>query len=216
MELFLEEAVRFKGEGRYGDSLRVLEKALEAARQLHDIGLEVRAARQQADAFQALGLRGDVLSRCSWILAVDEARAYSRFMALRGIARCEIASGNTSTGRRLAHEALELAEPMGDDAVSLALETLTDAALAEGDFSAACVVSERLVETARRLGGATDLFFALHRAAVASFARGDAARVGKLLADAQTFAEALDRADGSKHHQGMLDLLRGRLTGPEG
>ena len=72
------EGVRFYREGRYADALRAAEKAREGAKRVGDIGLEVQAAREEADALLLLGRNAEALTRYSWILGIAEAQRTGR------------------------------------------------------------------------------------------------------------------------------------------
>jgi hypothetical protein len=70
VELLVQEAGRLNGEARFAEALRAAEKAVEGARGLGDLGLEVKAIRQEADALRMLGDDGAALARLSWILGI--------------------------------------------------------------------------------------------------------------------------------------------------
>ena len=144
-----------------------------------------------------------------------ESGPHDRFVALRGLVRCCLATGDGAGAHTYASDAVRLAEPMGDDALSLALADLTDGCLALGDVTAARVASDRHMEVTRRHGGAMDLFHALRRAAKVAFAEKDAARARTFLAEAHPHAEALDRARDLHVYRAHLDKLRARLTALE-
>ncbi len=71
VELLLEEGGRLYREGRYAEALRAWEKAVEGARELGDLGLEMKAVSWEANALSMLGDRAAALSRCTWILGIS-------------------------------------------------------------------------------------------------------------------------------------------------
>lgn len=131
-----------------------------------------------------------------------------RFAALRGLHACCLAAEDGAGARAYANEAVRLGEPMGDNALSHALEDLTDACLAQGDVAAARAASDRRVQVARRLDAPMHLFSALARAARVALAEKDAAGARAFLAEAQPHAEALDRARNRYDYRADLDRLR--------
>lgn len=149
------------------------------------------------------------------VLDDAECSPYGRFAALGGLVRCCLAASDGAGAHRYAGEAVRLAELMGDNALSLALEALTDACLALDDVTAARAASERHVEVTRRLGVVERLFSAFARAAQVALAEKDAARAHTFLAEAQPHAEALDRARHRNVYRAELDKLRARLTALE-
>jgi tetratricopeptide (TPR) repeat protein len=76
VELLLEEASRLYHEARYVEALRAAERAVEGARGLGDLGLEIKAIREEARPLNMLGDSGATLARLSWILGIvgDPAR----------------------------------------------------------------------------------------------------------------------------------------------
>jgi hypothetical protein len=76
VELLLEEADRLRGEARNTEALRAAEKAVEGARMLGELELEIKATREEAGALSMLGQSGAALARLSWILGIagDPAR----------------------------------------------------------------------------------------------------------------------------------------------
>lgn len=71
VELLLEEGWRLYGEGRYAEALLAREKAVEGARELGDLGLEMQAISEEADALSMLGDQAAALSRYTWILSLS-------------------------------------------------------------------------------------------------------------------------------------------------
>lgn len=145
------------------------------------------------------------------VLDDADAGPYDRFIALRGLHAGALAAKETSKARPLAEEAVRLAEPMGDEALSGALEDLTNSCLALGDLPAARAASDRHTDLARNLGGPINLLAAYYCAAKVALAERDAPRARAHLAEAQPHAEALDRARNRNFYRAMLDTLRTQL-----
>jgi len=166
------------------------------------LGDLLRKGRRQAEA------------RALYQAVLDDAGSgpHDRIVALSGLGACCRAAKDGAGARAHAEEAVRLAQPMGDEVLSTALEGLTKACLAQEDVPAARLANDRHVEVARRLGGAIDLHFALVRAAKVALLERDGARAGTFLAEAQPHAEALDRARGRYHYRTYLDKLRTKLA----
>ncbi len=72
VELLIREAWDLHAEGRYDAGLAAARKAVEAARELRDLALEVRATDIEAEELRMLGDKATALVRYTWILGVAE------------------------------------------------------------------------------------------------------------------------------------------------
>ncbi len=72
VELLIREAWDLLREDRYDAGLAAARKAVDAARELRDLALEVRATDVEAAALGMLGDRATALVRYTWILALAE------------------------------------------------------------------------------------------------------------------------------------------------
>lgn len=136
----------------------------------------------------------DASRRYEAVLADDRSSPHGRRIAHAGLARCVLATGRLEEARRHADDAVSLAEGMGDESLQPALDVLINACLAQPDLPAARAAAARMLEGARRLGSGYRLYFALRAAAKVALAENDAPRARALLAEAQPYAEALDRS----------------------
>lgn len=74
IELLIEEAKALSRDGQYTDALRAAERAASAAQELGELGLEIRAVLEEADAHRVLGDKGTSVARFTWVLAMVEDR----------------------------------------------------------------------------------------------------------------------------------------------
>jgi tetratricopeptide (TPR) repeat protein len=72
VECLVDEARRLHDESRYAGALRVAERAIEGARRLGDVGLEVRAATVRADVLKMRGELPAALEAYSWLLRLAQ------------------------------------------------------------------------------------------------------------------------------------------------
>lgn len=188
-------------------------------------GLALKLRDRTAPGATLGGYRGFLADLLREVGRFDEAQAlyqtmlddakrwpFDRFAAFRGLGGCALHANEAAAARGFADEAMRIAEPMGDSALSRALTDLIDACLAQGDIPAARATSDRHVELATRHGVTDQLFFALGRAAQVALAEGDPVRARTFLTEAQPHADALDRSRNRNAYNAELDGLRAQLA----
>jgi tetratricopeptide (TPR) repeat protein len=147
------------------------------------------------------------------ILADPGARSPERRVAHRGLAECGLATGDLAMARREARRAVDLAEPLGDEALCGSLDTLAQACRSGGDLDAAWQAAGRAREAAARIGGHHRPYFAARRAADIALDRADVAAARSLLAELDRHAGALDATAGSDIYTRETAHRRRRLAG---
>jgi tetratricopeptide (TPR) repeat protein len=140
---------------------------------------------------------------------------YDRETALQGLARSSLAREDLAAAARHAQAAVREAEPLGDESLSSALEVTVAVHRAAGDLDAAAAAAGRLLQTARRLGGHHNLYFAVRAAADVALDRGDLDQARELIAELGDHAQALAAADATAVWAGELAQRRQRLTQAE-
>jgi tetratricopeptide (TPR) repeat protein len=70
VELLLKEADELYADGRAAEALRAAQRGTEGARELGDLGLEIKTAWEEARDLRRLGDHAAALSRLTWILGV--------------------------------------------------------------------------------------------------------------------------------------------------
>lgn len=70
VQLLVDEAWDLHGQGRYADGVAAAERAVAAARELDDLGAEVRALSAEAASLRMIGDNGAALARYSRVLAL--------------------------------------------------------------------------------------------------------------------------------------------------
>jgi tetratricopeptide (TPR) repeat protein len=153
-------------------------------------------------------------ARAHFQAALDdpEAIANDHVAAQGGLAHCAFAAGDAALARMHAGEGVRLAEGMGDEALTAALEVFIWACRAAGDLAAAREAVERMLQGARRLGSTIRLYYALRNAADVALDEKDATRARTLIDEAEPHAEALDRQRGSTMFRDEIQRRRARLA----
>jgi tetratricopeptide (TPR) repeat protein len=142
-------------------------------------------------------------------------RPLEQFAAHEGLARCALATGDPETARREARTAVLLAEPLGDNALCNSLEALAAAHRAGKDLEAAWQAAVGYLEAAGRVGGQVRPYYAARTAVDIALDRGDLATAGRLLAEMEEHAAALDASDGTTAMAGEVARRRQRLADAE-
>jgi len=150
------------------------------------------------------------------ILADPGANPWERGVAHGGLAWCALDAGDPATGRREAHTAVLLAEPLGDNALCTSLDVLAEACRADGDLDAAWQAATRYLEAAGRIGGHYEPYYAARTAADIALARADLPAAKRLLSELDEHAPALDATTGTttytseaaQGHQRLANLER--------
>jgi hypothetical protein len=137
---------------------------------------------------------------------------YERWSALYGLAWCALDRGDTPAGRRHATAAVREAEPLGDDALSYALAALIQACRDAGDLDTAAAAATRKLEVARRLGGHSNLYYALDWAVAVALERGERDTATELLNELDEHAAALDADTGTSTTAEAAAWYRRRLA----
>ncbi len=137
---------------------------------------------------------------------------HGRKVAEQGLSRCATGAGDHDTAARHARRAVELAEAMGDDALTGALDALTDALIAAGDVTAASAVATRRLDAARRVGGEYGLYFALRGSFDVALRQGELQTAADLLAEARPLAAAIDRSRANHAKADEIAKREGRLA----
>jgi tetratricopeptide (TPR) repeat protein len=191
---------------------------------------EAIAYLQEAVALHRPNTPGYTLSTYLWSLGdalravnrVDEAQAayeqayekasgpFSRQAALQGLAQAALERGDVTLARGHIEKAVQLAESMGDETLSISLEVLVEVERAAHDTAAAWATVERLLPLRRRVGGSRT-YWALRAAVDVALDRGDVVSARQYLAEATPFAQALDRQRGGTAFENELDYRRRRL-----
>ena len=138
-----------------------------------------------------------------------------RKVALKGLARCALVRGDLAAARRHALAAVREAEPLGDDSLFDALSTVVAVHQAAGDLDAAAVAAGRLLESARRLGGHYNLYFAVRDVVDVALDRGDLGQARELLTELGEHADALAAVDATTGWAAELAKRRERLSRAE-
>jgi len=166
---------------------------------LGDILLQARRAPEAVPFYQA-------------ILADPAASPRDRHVAHQGLAQCALLVGDTAAARRNAHAAVQLAEPLGDDALGTSLGLLAEASRADGDLDAAWQAAIRYLDAAGRVGGHLRPYYAVREAADIALDREDLAAVDQLLGELYEHATALDTTTGTTTYTGETARRHQRLA----
>jgi tetratricopeptide (TPR) repeat protein len=138
-----------------------------------------------------------------------------RSVAHKGLARCALKAGDRAGARREARLAVQLAEPLGDDALCSPLDALAEACLADGDLDGAWQAATRYLEVAGRIGGHNRPYYAARVAVDVALDRGDHAAAREFLASLDEHARAMDAATGTTTYTGEAARRHQRLAGTE-
>jgi tetratricopeptide (TPR) repeat protein len=150
-----------------------------------------------ADILHQAGRAAEAIPHYRAIIDDHDSGPYERSVAHWGLARCALAAEDPATAQREAQLAVQLAEPLGDDALCPALETLAAACRAAGDLEAAWQAATWHLEAAGRIGGHYRAYYAARDAADVALDRGDHSTAHDLLADLDQHAQAMDTATAS-------------------
>jgi tetratricopeptide (TPR) repeat protein len=145
----------------------------------------------------------------------DTGNPFERMAALEGLAWCALERDDLAAAQRYALAAVREAEPLGDESVSIALDVAVKVDQAAGDLDGAAETAGRLMETARRLGGHHELYFAVRTAVGVALDRADLDHARELLTELEEHARALADADGTTTWEAEVADLRQRLTQAE-
>jgi tetratricopeptide (TPR) repeat protein len=161
-------------------------------------GFSLAAYRfQLGDILCEAGRRREARPHYQAILDDPDSTSYERMVAYQGLAWCAVDDGDREAGGRHAAAAVGLAEPLGDDALCLALAALVGACRAGGDLDGAQWAAARGLDAAGRVGGHYRLYFATRDAVDVALDRGDADTARRLLADLDAHAAAMDAQTGT-------------------
>ena len=130
----------------------------------------------------------------------------------RALARCALDRGEPLAAVRHASAAVQLAEPLGDDVLTGALEVLVAAYRTAGDLDAAWDAATRKLQVARRLGSHYRLYHALIAAVDVALDRTDLDTARSLLDELDRHATALDTDTTGTTLTGEVARRRQRLT----
>ena len=150
-----------------------------------------------ADILRDSGRAADAVPHYQAILAGSGASSWDRRVAHKGLAWCALKAGDPETGRREAHLAVSLAEPLGDGALCSTLEVMAEVCRAAGDLDAAWQTATRFLEVAGRIGGHTSPFYATRTAVDVALDRADFPAARRLLGEMDECAAALDASTGN-------------------
>jgi tetratricopeptide (TPR) repeat protein len=131
------------------------------------------------------------------VLDDPHATSYDRAAAHAGLARYAVAASDPDAGHPHAIAAVGLAEALGDAIICQAAEALAAVCRAGGDLDGAWQAATRGLEAAGRIGGHYRLFHATRVAVDVALDRGDLDTAGRLLADLDVHAVALEASDGT-------------------
>jgi tetratricopeptide (TPR) repeat protein len=146
------------------------------------------------------------------VLDDPDSATWDQYRGHEGLARCALAAGDLAAARREARRAVQLAEPLGDDALCTSLGALAGACRAQGDLEAAWQAAACRLEAAVRIGGHYRPWQATLGAVDIALDRADHATARQLLDDLDIHAEAMDTATGSTTHTTKAASRRQRLA----
>lgn len=129
-----------------------------------------------------------------------------------GLAECALIAGDLAGARREARAAVQVAEPLGDDALCRGLRVLVKACRAAGDLDAAWEATIAWLAAATRIGDHYWPYFAVSSAADLALDRADLAAADGLVEELVPHARAMDTAAGSTAHADAAARLRQRLV----
>jgi tetratricopeptide (TPR) repeat protein len=125
----------------------------------------------------------------------DTGNPHDRKVALQGLAWCALAREDLAAAQRHGLAAVREAEPLGDESLYTALDTVVAVHRAADDFDAVAETTGRLLEVSRRLGGHYKLYFGVRAAVDVALDRGDLDQARELLPELDEHAQALAAAD---------------------
>jgi hypothetical protein len=158
------------------------------------------------------GRHGEARPHYQAILDDPDSNSYDRKAAYGGLAWCAVADGDPEAGRRHAVAAVRLAEPLGDDALCLALGALVGACRAVGDLDGARRAATWGLDAAGRVGGHHRPYYATRDAVDVALDRSDADTARRLLADLDAHAAAIDAQTATDTRARATAQLRARLA----
>jgi tetratricopeptide (TPR) repeat protein len=148
------------------------------------------------------------------ILDDPGAVANERRVAWQGLAYCALANDDPAAAVRHAAAAVEIADTLGDEALTTTLLALVAALRAGGDLDSARQAATRNIEVARRIGTHYRLFYALRDAVDVALDRADPDAARPLLDELDEHATALDHDNGGDAYTRDTANRRRRLTEP--
>jgi hypothetical protein len=138
------------------------------------------------------GRSGEAEPHYQAILDDPDSTPFGRKVAYQGLAWSALDRDDTEAAGRHAKAAVRLAETLGDDALTGALDVFIEACRAGGDLDAAWQAATRLREATGRIGGHNRPYFAVRAALDVALDRGNLAVAEDLLAELDGHAAALD------------------------
>jgi len=166
---------------------------------------------QLGDILRQVGRHSEARPHYQAVLDDPGSNMYGRSRAHKGLA-WSLRHNDVEAARRHAAEAVRLAEPLGDNLLCGALEVLVAVQRTAGDLDTAAVTATRYLETAGRVGGSHQLYFAVRQAVEVALDRGDLDTGERLLTDLDAHAAALDATTGATNRADVATKLRARLT----
>jgi len=212
--LLLQRAMVHKHLGEHEAAVAAAEEALAVALQHPDApGYTLGTFRYQLGTLlRAAGRAAEAVPHYQAILADAAASSWARRVAHQGLAWCSLNAGDLVAARREAAASVQLAEPLGDDALCTSLEALAEACRAAGDLYAAGQAVARYLETAARIGGHLRPYYAVRTAVDVALDRGDLGTARELLTELDRHAAALDAATGNSAKTDQVARRHERLA----
>lgn len=169
---------------------------------------------QLGDILRHAGRASEAEPHYQAVLDDPTAHSFDRKVALQGLAWCALARNDPHTAHRHAIAAVQLAEPLGDEALRTALNALVEAHRALGDYEAAWHTATRSLDVARRIGGHYVPYSAVRGAVDVALDRGDVDTARHLITELDQHAAALDAdtgnttltADAARRHRRLAKL----------
>jgi tetratricopeptide (TPR) repeat protein len=215
--LLLQRALTHRWLGEWDEAVAFAEEALAL---YQDDGPGYTRAAHRFQLGGILGGAGRPAEAEPYYQAVlddpDTTSPYDRKVALQGLASCALDREDLAAARRHALAAVREAEPLGDNSLFFALDVAVAVHQAASDLDAAAVAAGRLLQTARRLGGHYNLYYAVRAALDVALDRGDLGQAGELLTELGEHADALAAADATTKWAAEVAERRQRLTQTEG
>jgi len=212
--LLLERALVHRWLGEDEAAVAAAEEALALVLQHPDApGFRLNSFRfQLGDILRDAGRDAEAVPHYQAILDDPDAVRWDRRVAHQGLAWCALAAGDPGTGRREARTAVQLAEPLGDEALCNSLDALAEACRADGDLEAAWQAATRHLEAAGRIGRHRRPYYAARMAVDVALDRADLPAARRLLEELDEHAAALDADTGTTIYTRETAQRRQRLT----
>jgi tetratricopeptide (TPR) repeat protein len=150
------------------------------------------------------------------ILNDSATNPHSRASAWKGLAWCALACDDVPEALRYANAAVDSAEALGSDSLTVALEVLTAAQRAAGNLDAAWEAATRRLDFARSVGTHYRLYYAMRSAVDIAIDRADHASARALLDEFHQHAAALDTDSTDSGFTAEVARRRERLARSEG